>query len=429
MEGILNRTYKDEEVKRFNILYVDDEEVNLRIFQRAFKRHYNVFTAESGADAIKILESNRIDLIMSDQRMPGMTGVELLIKIVPQYPNIARMIMTGFSDEDEIIRVDKEVGLDRFLVKPWNQEDLKEEFDKALELRNPTEDAEPEPEPKVATKPAPEVKKKATVPAKTATPSKQELKKEIIKSVEARKNMMSTVNMDQVIEFNVSLRESLLPRQEELRLYVDDAFVLYEHNRVNHNGYWFGEVSDKLLITSFNTNSGVIHALTLNTFICATLMELMYKDRIFDPSEILSSLSTRIQNRFFGKKYDENICSVDIALLVYDKQDESLLFGGANHNLYSFSKNGEFKTLSGNISPLIPGVEPEVKVLQFDTFEVSELYFISNNVIDDSTKKSESNSALLSTQLLLEELHKFPMIMQAKLLHEYKYKSLVGVRF
>ncbi|SMD32927.1 Response regulator receiver domain-containing protein [Reichenbachiella faecimaris] len=420
MEGILNRTYKDEEVKRFNILYVDDEEVNLRIFQRAFKRHYNVFTAESGFDAIKILEENQIDLIMSDQRMPGMTGVELLIKIVPKYPNIVRMIMTGFSDEDEIIRVDREVGLDRFLVKPWNQEDLKEEFDKALELRNPTEEEKPEPAP------APEVKKETVAPIK---PTKQELKKEIIKSVEARKNMMSTVNMDQVIEFNVSLRESLLPRQEELRLYVEDAFVLYEHNRVNHNGYWFGEVSDKLLMTSFNTNSGVIHALTLNTFICATLMELMYKDRIFDPSEILTSLSTRIQNRFFGKKYDENICSVDIALLIYDKQDESLLFGGANHNLYSFSKNGEFKTLSGNISPLIPGVEPDVNVLQFDTFEVSELYFISNNVIDDSTKKSESNSALLSTQLLLEELHKFPMIMQAKLLHEYKYKSLVGVRF
>lgn len=419
MEGILDRTYKDEEVKKFNILYVDDEEVNLRIFQRAFKRHYNVFTAESGFDAIKILEENQIDLIMSDQRMPGMTGVELLIKIVPKYPNIVRMIMTGFSDEDEIIRVDREVGLDRFLVKPWNQEDLKEEFDKALELRNPTEEEEPAPA-------APEKEKPSAAPAQ---PTKQELKKEIIKSVEARKNMMSTVNMDQVIEFNVSLRESLLPRQEELRLYVEDAFVLYEHNRVNHNGYWFGEVSDKVLITSFNTNSGVIHALTLNTFICATLMELMYKDKIFDPSEILTSLSTRIQNRFFGKKYDENICSVDIALLVYDKQDESLLFGGANHNLYSFSKSGEFKTLSGNIAPLIPGVDPDINVLQFDTFEVSELYFISNNVIDDSTKKSESNSALLSTQLLLEELHKFPMIMQAKLLHEYKYKSLVGVRF
>lgn len=419
MEGVLDRTYKDEEVKKYSILYVDDEEVNLRIFQRAFKRHYNVFTAESGADAIKILESKEIDLIMTDQRMPGMTGVELLIKIVPQYPNIARMIMTGFSDEDEIIRVDQEVGLDRFLVKPWNQEDLKEEFDKALEIRNPKEE-----EKKPVAAP---VEPKPTLDPGIKT--KQELKKEIIKSVEARKNMMSTVNMDQVIEFNVSLRESLLPRQEELRLYIEDAFILYEHNRVNHNGYWFGEVGNKLLITSFNTNSGVIHALTLNTFICATLMELMYKDKIYDPKEILSTLSTRIQNRFFGKKYDENICSVDIALLVYDKHDESLLFGGANHNLYSFNKSGEFKTLSGNVAPLIPGVEPDIDVIQFDTFEVSELYFIPNNVIDDSTKKSDSNSALLSTQLLLEELHKFPMIMQAKLLREYKYKSLVGVRF
>lgn len=421
VEGVLDRTYKDEEVKKYSILYVDDEEVNLRIFQRAFKRHYNVFTADSGNEAIKILENNKIDLIMTDQRMPGMTGVELLIKVVPQYPNIVRMIMTGFSDEDEIIRVDKEVGLDRFLVKPWNQEDLKEEFDKALELRNPTDDEEAE-----TSAPVTSEKKPPIDPGKK---TKQELKKEIIKSVEARKNMMSTVNMDQVIEFNVSLRESLLPKQEELRLYLEDAFILYEHNRVNHNGYWFGEIDDKVLITSFNTNSGVIHALTLNTFICATLMELMYKDRIYDPKEILTTLSTRIQNRFFGKKYDENICSIDIALLTYDKMDESLLFGGANHSLYSFSKNGDFKTLSGNVAPLIPGVTPDIDVLQFDTFEVSELYFISNNVIDDSTRKSDSNSALLSTQLLLEELHRFPMVMQSKLLHEYKYKSLIGVRF
>jgi len=116
-------------------LYVDDEEVNLRIFERAFKNHYEVFTAISGADAIALLESQPIDLIMTDQRMPNMTGVELLIKIVPKYPNIVRMIMTGFSDEEEILRVDDEVGLDRFMVKPWNKSEVQEEFDRALEMR------------------------------------------------------------------------------------------------------------------------------------------------------------------------------------------------------------------------------------------------------------------------------------------------------
>jgi CheY-like chemotaxis protein len=418
---VLNRTYKVSKVKEFSILYVDDEVVNLRIFQRSFKRHYTVYIADSGAKAIEILKEHKIDLIMSDQSMPNMTGVELLIKIVPTYPNIVRMIMTGFSDEQEILRVDQEVGLDRFLVKPWNQEELKEEFDRALEIRNPSE---PEKDEKIE---APEEK---VVPVVDKAPeSTSELKKEIIKSVEARKNMMSTVNMDQVIEFNVSLRESLLPKQEELRLYLEEAFILYDHNRVNHNAYWFGEVDQKLLIVSFNSHSGLIHALTLNTFICATMMELLYKDRLFDPGKILAALSQRIQNRFFGKKYDENICSVDIALMVYDKNDETILFGGANHNIYAFNKSGEFKTLLGNITPLIPGVKAEINVVQMDTFEISELYFIPNNVIEESKDAKEGDSALLTTQLLLEELHKFPMIMQSKLLKEYRYKSLIGVRF
>lgn len=425
MADILNRTYKEQKVKKYKILYVDDEEVNLRIFQRAFKRYYEVFTAPGGAEGIKVLEENHIDLIMTDQRMPGMTGVELLIKIVPKYPNIARMIMTGFSDEDEIIRVDQEVGLDRFLVKPWNQEELKKEFEKALKIRNPFEGEEIDKPAEDIELPKNEaVKKPGIIAKKTA----QELKDEIRKSAAARQSLMSTVNMDHIIEFNVSLRESLLPRQEELRLYLEDAFILYEHNKVNHNGYWFGEVDQKLMITSFKTNSGVIHALTLNTFICATLMEVMYKDKLSDPKDIMTTLSQRIQNRFFGKKYDENMCSIDIAVLTYDKTDESLLFAGANNSLYSFSKSGEFKTLTGNVAPMIPGVEVDVKVHQLDTFEVSELYFVSQSDIQGN-EGSKEEADQLSTQLILEELHKFPMVMQSKLLKEHQYKSLIGVRF
>ena len=425
MADILNRTYKEKAVKKYKILYVDDEEVNLRIFQRAFKRYYEVFTATGGAEGIKILAENHIDLLMTDQRMPGMSGTELLMEVVPKYPNIARMIMTGFSDEEEIIKADQEVGLERFLVKPWNQEELKKEFEKALKLRNPLDDEDDIESP--AKKEEHRVEETST-PKKIVKKTAQELKDEIRKSVAARQSLMSTVNMDHIIEFNVSLRESLLPKQEELRLYLEDAFILYEHNKVNHNGYWFGEVDHKLMITSFKTNSGVVHALTLNSFICATLMELMYKDRLTDPKDIMTTLSQRIQNRFFGRKYDENICSIDIAVLTYDKTDESLLFAGANNSLYSFTKSGEFKTLKGNDAPMIPGAGIDVQVHQLDTFEVSELYFVSQSDIEGEASNSEEMDQL-STQLILEELHKFPMVMQSKLLKEHQYKSLIGIRF
>ena len=70
MEVMLDRRYKSKAVKEFNILYVDDEVVNLRIFRQSFKRDYNVYVAQDGLEAIEILKTNRIDLIITDQQMP-----------------------------------------------------------------------------------------------------------------------------------------------------------------------------------------------------------------------------------------------------------------------------------------------------------------------------------------------------------------------
>jgi response regulator RpfG family c-di-GMP phosphodiesterase len=118
--------------KKYNLLYVDDEESNLRIFKTAFRRHYKVFTAITAEEGIRILTTEEIHLIVTDQRMPQMTGVEFLAKILPDYPDAVRMILTGFSDVQAIIEAINSGRVYRYITKPWNKDDLKDILDEAL---------------------------------------------------------------------------------------------------------------------------------------------------------------------------------------------------------------------------------------------------------------------------------------------------------
>ena len=117
------------------ILYVDDEKDNLTAFHAILRRHYHILTAQSGAEALKILKTEKVDLIISDQRMPKMTGVELFEKVRGKYPDIIRMILTGYSDVQSIIDAINKGQIYHFFTKPWNVNELKVILDNALEAR------------------------------------------------------------------------------------------------------------------------------------------------------------------------------------------------------------------------------------------------------------------------------------------------------
>ncbi|WP_338764409.1 response regulator [Bernardetia sp. ABR2-2B] len=119
--------------KTSSILYVDDEESNLRIFKSSFRRHYTIFTAISGKEGLEVLESNDIQLVISDQKMPEMTGVEFLERVAENFPNTVRIILTAYSDTEDIMRAINKCGIFRYLVKPWNKDEMLLTIDKALE--------------------------------------------------------------------------------------------------------------------------------------------------------------------------------------------------------------------------------------------------------------------------------------------------------
>lgn len=121
-----------EENRKPKILYVDDEENNLIVFKSSFRRHYDIFVAMSGQEAMKILQENDFDVIITDQRMPGMTGVEFL-KQLPEDLMSIRMILTGFSDLTSIIEAINLGKVYRYITKPWDKDELKITIDNATE--------------------------------------------------------------------------------------------------------------------------------------------------------------------------------------------------------------------------------------------------------------------------------------------------------
>ncbi len=124
----------DEE--KSNILYVDDEPNNLTAFVATFRRYYNVFTATSGREGMEIMRKVKIHVIITDQRMPEMTGVQFLEAIIPEYPKTIRMILTGFTDIEVIIKAINSGRVFRYITKPWDANDLKINLDTGIKLFN-----------------------------------------------------------------------------------------------------------------------------------------------------------------------------------------------------------------------------------------------------------------------------------------------------
>ena len=114
------------------VLYVDDEENNLIVFKSSFRRYYDIHLSKSGAEGLEILEENDIDVIITDQRMPGMTGVEFLQQL-PEDLLAIRMVLTGFSDVAAIIDAINSGKVYRYITKPWDRDELKITIDNAIE--------------------------------------------------------------------------------------------------------------------------------------------------------------------------------------------------------------------------------------------------------------------------------------------------------
>ena len=104
---------------KHSILCIDDESYNLEALKRLFRKNYHVITALSGPKALEELGKQKIALIISDQKMPEMTGVEFFIKAKKIQPDAIRILLTGYTNLESVIDAINQGQIYRYITKPW----------------------------------------------------------------------------------------------------------------------------------------------------------------------------------------------------------------------------------------------------------------------------------------------------------------------
>lgn len=112
--------------QRYAILYVDDEVPNLMVFDATFGEEFHVVCVGSGAEALAVIEREPISVVISDNRMPDMTGIELCSEVVRRHPHVLRVLCTAYSDQQTAIDAINVGGVHNYLVKPWDADKVRD---------------------------------------------------------------------------------------------------------------------------------------------------------------------------------------------------------------------------------------------------------------------------------------------------------------
>jgi response regulator RpfG family c-di-GMP phosphodiesterase len=117
----------------FKLLIVDDETANIRLLERLFREDYFCLTASSGEEAMTVLDQHEVAVVITDQRMPQMTGIELLKESAERRPHMVRILLTGYTDLEALVEAVNCGLVYMYVSKPWNNDDLKLRVSRAVE--------------------------------------------------------------------------------------------------------------------------------------------------------------------------------------------------------------------------------------------------------------------------------------------------------
>jgi serine phosphatase RsbU (regulator of sigma subunit)/CheY-like chemotaxis protein len=120
--------------KKLKMMVVDDEVDNLDLLYRTFRRKFTVYRAEGALEALELLgQEGEMAIIISDQRMPHMNGTEFFGKVVEQFPDTIRILLTGYTDVDDLVNAINSGKVFKYITKPWKPEQLNSVVEQALE--------------------------------------------------------------------------------------------------------------------------------------------------------------------------------------------------------------------------------------------------------------------------------------------------------
>ncbi len=383
----------------YSILYIDDEENNLTSFKSTFRRDYHIHVAASGQEGLEIMEKHNIQLVITDQRMPDMTGIEFLEKIVPLYPDCMRMILTGFSDMEAIIQAINKGNIYRYVSKPWNREDLKITIDSALEVYN------------------------LKSQNKHLIADLQEANRNLEQKVMERTRQLEQqrMNITDSIKYASRIQKALMLPSEELEKILPSHFILNKpKDIVSGDYYWVSQKNNRLIIAVADCTGHGVPGAFMSIMGINFLNEIVNQSDTIKANEILNELRDQlIKSLGQTGRRDETKDGMEMALCIIDSEKKQIQFSGAFRPLYLI-RNEELKVIKGDPMPIGKYNETEVSFTnkEMPFYENDMIYLFTDGYVDQIGGLDRKTFKSIQFKKLLKEIHYKPLKEQKAILLE-----------
>jgi sigma-B regulation protein RsbU (phosphoserine phosphatase) len=383
----------------YSILYIDESEQYLAGFKSAFSQEYHIHTATSGRAGLEIMETKTIQLAITDQRLPDMSGIEFLEKILMLHPDCMRMIMTGMGDKDAIIEAFNTGHIYRYVAKPWNMEDLKMSIDSAMEVYN--------------------LKTQNRDLINYLEDAKRNLEQKVIERT--REIEQQREKITDSLHYASRIQKALMLPSEELEKIMPSHFVLNKpKDIVSGDFYWVSNKSDRLIIAVADCTGHGVPGAFMSILGISFLNEIVNILDTLRANEILNELREQIIKALgqTGQR-DEAREGMEIALCVVDFKQRMVQFSGAFRPLYLIS-GGELSVINGDRMPIgIYGEEQESFSNKEVPFKENDMiYLFTDGYVDQIGGLDRKTFKSVRFKKLLKEICHRPLKLQQSILRE-----------
>jgi serine phosphatase RsbU (regulator of sigma subunit) len=380
-------------------LYIDKDEKHQQAFASAFGDEYHIYLAGSGQAGLDIMEQRTIQLVICDEKLPDISGIHLLEKIMSFHPNCTRMIQADPHHMDIIMQAVERGIAFQYMSFPWKHEELKVTLDSAMEVYF--------------------LKSENRSLERYLEDIRQTLERKVMERT--RKIEQQRVNMTDSIRYASRIMESLMLTPGELSALLPPHFVLNKpKDIVSGDFYWVSEKNGQLILAVVDCTGHGVPGAFMSILGINLLNDIVGKMAHPVAGEILDALRIRVI-RTLGQRgrKDEAKEGMEMALVIVDPENNVMQFAGAFSPLYLLSE-GEFKEYRGDRMPI--GIYHDEEV-PFTTKEVpfrenDVIYMFSDGYVDQIGGLNRKTFRSVRFKKLIREIWNRPMKEQRAILRE-----------
>lgn len=390
--------------KSHTIIYVDDEEHNLRVFRSSFRRHFNVITHSNPIEALETIRTQKIDILVTDQRMPHMTGTQLIETIRLEFPNLISIIITGYSDIEAVTDAINKCGIHRYITKPYDQQELKTTFDEAIKLEQLKKD-----------------KEELLTQVKGSNI-------ELESQVEERTKDLQEINhkLIESLEYAESIQKTILSNPDELDGIFHNSMIYYKPlDIVSGDFYILRRLDKRAVIGAFDcTGHGVPGAML--SMLGNAAIDNALASNIVRPSELMVTVNNKI-NKQLKASANRVGDGMDGSFMLYNKESNKISFSGAKSDVILF-RYGQLERVRGNrlsIGERYMDVDQSFDQHNIDATGISEIYMYSDGYRDQINEAYDQRFKTSRFHALLSRIHKEDFLKQSEIL-DTEFKKWKG---